>query len=122
MLKQITIEPKGWPCKLKECEPGLFLYNNTLGFKSSYREVSGTHELFLASGESFWGGTSRLEERDELIVQPVWIRFIEKIVSPLKKTPPPKKEGPQGFIVKDGQEIAYNLSDAYDNDDEAEEE
>ena len=69
-MRSLVIEPKGWPCALAECPSGLFLFEDYLGFKSEYKDP-----YVVGSGEAFWGGTSKEEERDALTVQPcrhVW--------------------------------------------------
>lgn len=68
-MKKLTIEPQGWPCRLCECPPGYFVFDDDLCFKSEYGDS------YCDSGESFWGGTTSKTDRDRLIVQPavaVW--------------------------------------------------
>lgn len=66
-MKIITIVPSGFRCTLDECTPGLFLFNNTIGFKSEY----GDCEVFVVeSGEYFWGGATTKEEQKKLKVIP----------------------------------------------------
>lgn len=66
-MKIITIVPSGFRCTLAECDPGLFLFKNTIGFKSEY----GDCEAFVVeSGEYFWGGTSDKDDRKKLMVIP----------------------------------------------------
>lgn len=70
---------------LAECPPGLFLFGNTLGFKSEYMSPS-THvpggykvdAYVVESGEFFWGGTSNPREREVLLVQPMELDDILK--------------------------------------------
>lgn len=69
-MKRLVLEPSGWQCTLEECPAGLFVYENTVGFKSEYR-TNGIIEVFCDSGEVFWGGVNSTKERDKLIVQPV---------------------------------------------------
>ncbi|AFU87829.1 hypothetical protein CcrKarma_gp312 [Caulobacter virus Karma] len=78
---------------LKQCPPGPFLYEGVLGFKTEYgamstRELpspplSGRHQrewyvtdhadaYCMSSGEAFWAGAKTREERDELLVQPLY--------------------------------------------------
>jgi hypothetical protein len=70
-MKMLVIKPEGWPCELRECPPGFFLFKESLCFKSEY---SGTEldsdEVFCESGEMFWGGTKNFSERSLLMVQP----------------------------------------------------
>lgn len=59
-------------CTLNDCPPGLFIMGNCLGFKSEYRNDSGSPDAYVvASGEFFWGGAKTREERDALMVTPV---------------------------------------------------
>lgn len=72
-MKQLLIEPNGWPCRLGECPPGPFVYGEILGFKSEYRTAEGHLEVFNAAGEYFCGiGLQKLEDT---IVQPVTARW-----------------------------------------------
>lgn len=73
MKKELIIIPDEWTCSLGSCPAGLFVYGDQLCFKSGY----GNDELFLDSGEAFWGGTSDKKARNELIVQPVKAKWRE---------------------------------------------
>lgn len=72
--------------KLRDCPPGPFLFNGSLGFKTEYgsMECENPHDpktlwrvghhsdvYVLASGEAFWGGVTSKEDREELLVVPV---------------------------------------------------
>jgi len=72
--------------KLRDCPPGPFLFNGSLGFKTEYgamecenprdREtiwrVGHNSDVYvMASGEAFWGGVTSKEDREELLVVPV---------------------------------------------------
>lgn len=46
-MKKLIIVPDGWKCKLNECPPGFFVYDNQLCFKTEYDEV------YCSSGETF---------------------------------------------------------------------
>lgn len=77
----------GWswtdkPVSLAECRPGPFWFNGSLGFKTEYGMTlpngmgmwTVTHwpEAYcMDSGECFWGGTSKHEDRAKLLVWPV---------------------------------------------------
>lgn len=61
-MKIITIEPFGWPCKIEECPPGFFLYEEQLCFKSEYSSDNDI-EVFNSAGEYFMPR--------EVLVQPV---------------------------------------------------
>jgi hypothetical protein len=74
---------------LAECPPGLFMFGDTLGFKTEYGamrcvppfDVPGDQlrwtvsqlpdAYVVASGEYFWGGTSSHKDRAKLLVTPV---------------------------------------------------
>lgn len=61
-------------CSLAACPPGLFLFNDCLGFKTEYAMTDGRSEAFVvASGEYFAGGATSKEEREALLVHPVEI-------------------------------------------------
>lgn len=55
------------PCKLKFCEPGLFVFDGELCFKTEY----GNRCYCVSTGERFWGGTNNIVEFNDLIVYPV---------------------------------------------------
>ena len=72
-MKQLHIIPDGWPISLKDCPPGLFVFNGTLGVKDEYRNPP----ICADTGEAFWGGAKTAAERDMLTVQPVrsmWVK------------------------------------------------
>ncbi|WEK05731.1 MAG: hypothetical protein P0Y65_05610 [Candidatus Devosia phytovorans] len=64
---------------LDDCPPGLFWFDGSLCFKSEYSQLRGTPDnrlmqcdaYVVASGEYFWGGTSDVAARSELMVQPI---------------------------------------------------
>ncbi len=68
--------PFGWPCKLEECPPGIFWFNNSFGFKDEYGKAGNI--FCIDSGEIFWGGTDKKQDRDKLIVQPIIIEEQEE--------------------------------------------
>lgn len=66
---------------LRECPPGLFLFDGILGFKSEYTTESLAYPGFwqcdvyvVESGEFFWGGVADAPTREELLVCPVEAR------------------------------------------------
>ena len=77
------------PVRLADCPPGLFSFRGAIGFKTEYRGMDtvgptdvpgsqirwavGRHsEVYVVeSGEAFWGGTSRKDDREELMVTPI---------------------------------------------------
>lgn len=92
-MKRLVLGPVGWPCTLAECPPGLFLYNDTVGFKTDYNAMEpvppvnvpgdqlrwkvGTHpDAYNSAGENFCVGTK--DETDRQFVQPLdwmWEEF-----------------------------------------------
>lgn len=63
---------------LRECPPGPFLFDGTLGFKTEYAEEipAGSRQWWpgaycMDSGEFFWGGVTTHKERAELMVRSV---------------------------------------------------
>lgn len=79
--QKLTLVPEGWPCTLKDCPPGLFVYDGTLGLKTEYyANINGEEhqpEAYLAeSGEVFHGDTGGDNvKRRGLPVQPVIARW-----------------------------------------------
>lgn len=58
-MRRLIITPKSWACALAECEPGFFVYEDQLCFKSEY----GPDDVYNSAGERFSDKT--------VIVQPV---------------------------------------------------
>ena len=63
---------------LNKCPEGLFIFGNTLGFKSEYATMckdgfAQVDAYCVESGEYFWGGTSDSKERAKLMVTPLLI-------------------------------------------------
>lgn len=73
-MKQLIVVPYGWPCALGECPPGLFMYEETLGFNNEY---GGDPPYIVESGEVFWGGATLDKERRKLTVQPCILEWSE---------------------------------------------
>jgi hypothetical protein len=66
----------GEPVRLDECPPGLFLFGDTLGFRSEYWTPKQTppnqpDAYVVESGEYFWGGADTTAERSKLLVRPL---------------------------------------------------
>lgn len=68
-MKRLELKPEGFPCKLSECPPGFFLFNDGVCFKSQYGNDHDGQDVFLEGGCSFWGGKDA--DRPNLIVQPL---------------------------------------------------
>lgn len=85
-MKRLVMEPVGWPCTLRECPPGFFLYEDTVCYKTEYERMepdgpvnipgdkirwkmgTGT-DAYNSAGEHFCVGTP--EEREKIMVQPL---------------------------------------------------
>jgi len=72
-MKKLCVTPDGWPCRFAECPPGPFVFQDTPCFKSEYGQ-----DAYVESGEAFWGGALKPEERAELIVQPCRYEWIDE--------------------------------------------
>lgn len=77
-MKRLELIPNGWACTLDECPPGHFLFHEMVGFKSEYRNNEGRIEAYCDTGEAFWGGTTKHEDTNKLIVQPLTARWIDE--------------------------------------------
>ncbi len=53
MMNTYKIEPDGWKCLIEECQPGHFVYEGELCFKTEYGKDSGDIEVYCSSGEFF---------------------------------------------------------------------
>ncbi len=73
-MKRLEIVPEGWPCHLRECRPGLFLFKDQLCLKDEYGAAG---NVYNDAGEIFWGGTSTKADRDYFAAQPVEARWEE---------------------------------------------
>ena len=70
-MKRLILSPVGWPCSFQECPPGPFLFKNNLCHMTEYSNNEGKRDAYCETGEYFWGGTSTVEARSKLIVQPL---------------------------------------------------
>ena len=88
-MRRLVLIPEGWPCELRECPPGLFLYQDNVCFKTEYgamepvgpRNVPGPEmrwtcwirtAAYNGAGEHFC--VEHPEARERLIVQPLaWV-------------------------------------------------
>jgi len=68
-VKQLILNPDGWPIPLGECPPGFFVYEGQLCFKSEY---AAEMQIYNSAGENFC-----VKDRDKLIVQPVFAEWID---------------------------------------------
>lgn len=50
-MKRLELIPEGWPCKLSECRPGLFVWEGNVGFKSEYVDNQGFPGAYNEAGE-----------------------------------------------------------------------
>ena len=72
-MRQLTLEPEGWPCTFHECRPGLFVWQECVGIKSEYGIDDGYNE----AGEQWWGEAETEEDRANIIVQPVKVVWLD---------------------------------------------
>jgi len=85
-MKRLVLIPNGWPCRLDECPPGLFVKGETVALKTEYGRIGEgagplprwTDAYVGASGEQFWGGAHTNEDRECLMVQPVVAEWREE--------------------------------------------
>ena len=54
-MKQITIKPSDFPCKLGDCPPGLFLFNEIICLKSDYHMMALFNSRFRSKRFDFLG-------------------------------------------------------------------
>lgn len=79
--------------KLRNCPPGLFVYDGYIGFKTEYGVSIGgqvTHwpdAYCIDSGEFFWGGATTHEDRAELLVLPIDadLTFARKLIEQMRE-------------------------------------
>jgi hypothetical protein len=60
-------------CTFVDCPPGLFIFKGRLGLKSEYFTNKKSDAYCVSSGEFFWGGVDKYEDRDKLRVVPIEI-------------------------------------------------
>lgn len=76
-LEQLSAAATQGECSLNECPPGLFMFNDTLGFKSEYTTTLENPRRYqcdayvVESGEYFHGGARDTQERGALMVRPI---------------------------------------------------
>jgi hypothetical protein len=79
---KIRIDRKAKLCTLADCPIGLFLYQDTLCFKSEYGDNDGfVHAYIVWSGEYLWGSPNAKTkyEQSQLMVLP--LKVIEDVQS-----------------------------------------
>lgn len=72
-MKTLTLVPDGWPCKLSECPPGLFVCGDDVAVKTDY----GEDEAYLDNGDRFHGAANTGGTTGDTLVQPVVVRWVE---------------------------------------------
>jgi hypothetical protein len=77
MKRTLQLMPEGWPIALRDCPPGLFVFEDAVGLKSEYGNGNGGNGCYCDTGEMFWGGTATPDKRDSLMVQPVIAKWVE---------------------------------------------
>lgn len=76
-MRILQLKPEGFPCKLKECPPGLFLCGENVGLKSEYNNLQGDPEAYCDSGEYFWGDANKGGTAKDTLVQPLVANWVE---------------------------------------------
>ena len=78
-MKKMIIVPYSWLCTLAECPAGFFVIDDELCFKTQYpttlNQVKGQIDAYCFNGSVFWGGTSDIKIRANIIVQPVVVQW-----------------------------------------------
>jgi hypothetical protein len=77
----------GEACNLSICPPGLFLFGETLGWKSIHMSLDDDNlyqcdAYCVSSGRYFWGGAESSGERSSLIVQPLTAHLVTSPTGP----------------------------------------
>ncbi len=68
-MKQLVLKPNNFPCTLRECPPGPFLFNDVPCFKSEYRHNNGRIDAYNQAGEFFCANGEA--DVNAVIVQPL---------------------------------------------------
>lgn len=72
-----SVKPKNKPVRLRNCPVGLFIFINKSGNKILCHANNYNKYYIVDSGEVFWGGTHRAEDRESLMVYPCKIKVKE---------------------------------------------
>lgn len=72
---RLILEPDGWPVPLRDCRPGLFLYEERIGLKTEYA-AGDILDIFTQYGEFFRPVST--EHLGGLRVQPVKSKWERK--------------------------------------------
>jgi hypothetical protein len=69
----MRLKPNKRAVRLADCPTGLFMFGDTLGFKSEYGNNEGRIDAFIvSSGEFFWGPNPQtIAAQRERMVRPV---------------------------------------------------
>ena len=62
------MKPYSWQCTLDMCEPGFFVANEQLCFKSEYHREDGSPEAYNSAGEAYHGDPINMV----IPVEPIW--------------------------------------------------
>lgn len=88
-MKRLVLEPEGWPCTLRECRPGFFVFDGTeLCLKTEYGAMETVGPVNVPGSEVRWTVGHRVDaynsagERvcasEDVLVQPVVARWEEE--------------------------------------------
>ena len=69
-MKKIKLMPLDFPCELVHAPAGFFLFDDEVCLKSRYSEH------YASDGRIFWGGAKSIEEREKLIVTPLFVEVL----------------------------------------------
>ena len=67
---KLIMKPYDFACHLEMCEPGFFVAEKQLCFKSEYTRPDGSPEAYNSAGEAYHGDPDNLV----IPVNPVWIQ------------------------------------------------
>ena len=73
---QYLIEPQGWPCKLKDCPPGYFIFFGRLALKLAPNKSPNDSLVAYNDGGQVFQGNLHHSERPNILVQSVTVRVI----------------------------------------------
>ena len=77
MIGKVELLYHRYPCHFKDCSAGYFLWKDQVCFMTEYFGNMGGHDAYNEAGEYFWGDAKTIEERDNLIVQPMRLKKIQ---------------------------------------------
>lgn len=58
---KMIINPEGWPCKLKDCPPGFFVWEGNLCFKTEYKAMETVGPTNVPGSDVRWVAGNRID-------------------------------------------------------------